>query len=196
MTIMEFTDIEAAESRREKEEARYKDIYGDEVRVGSEILHFTRVSLSDGKFSVMLPDSYTDMPRDLAKLKYPHENRPTVIKTNEATTVNFAFALYDQDFSEAQVESATNGMKSGLARVTPGARFFDTVFTSTEDNVKFGCFDFLTTGLDMEMYQLFGFMPVQGKFLHVIFNAPAVMLRAWQPVAIQTLRSVKDIREA
>jgi hypothetical protein len=87
-------------------------------------------------------------------------------------------------------------MKSGLGRVTPGARFFDTVFTHTEDGVKFGYFDFLTTGLDMEMYQLFGFIPVRGKFLHIIFNAPAAMMRTWQPVAVQTLRSVKDIKEA
>jgi hypothetical protein len=192
---MEFTDAEAAEIRSHKEDARYKDIYAEEVRAGNEILHFERVRLMDDKFSVMLPKTYKDLPKDLAKLKYPHENRPSVIKTNEDTTVNFAFAFYNQDFSEAQVESATKGMKTGLSRVTSGARFFDTQFLRTEDGVKFGCFDFLTTALDMEMYQLFAFVPVHGKFLHVIFNAPAAMMRAWQPVAMQTLRSIKDIEE-
>lgn len=189
---MELTDIETAEARASKEEARYKDIYGDEVRVGNEILRFERVSLLENKFSVMLPNSYKDMPSELAKLKYPHENRPQIIKTNEDTTVNFAFALYGQDFSEAQVESATNGMKSGLSRVSHGARFFDTVFEHTEDGVKFGYFDFLTTALDMEMYQLFAFVPVRGKFLHAIFNAPASAMRAWRSVALQALCSIKD----
>ena len=192
---MEHTDIEVAEARAEKEESKFKDIYAGEVRCGNEILLFERVNLYDNQFSVMLPKSYVDLPPALAKLKYPAENRPAVIKTNDDTTVNFAFGYYKQDFSQAQVESAAKGLKAGLGRLTPGARFFDTQVLQTDDEIKFSCFDFLSNALDTELYQLFGFVPVQGKFLHVIFNAPSKMMRTWNPVAMQVLKSIRDIEQ-
>jgi hypothetical protein len=190
---MEFTDNETAGVRAQKEEAKYKDIYAGEVRCGNEILFFERVNLYENRFSVMLPKSYVDLPLALAKIKYPMENRPAIIKTNDETSVNFAFAYYKQDFSEAQVESAAKGLKAGLGRMSSGSRFFETQILQTEEGVKFSCFDFLSTALDTQLYQLFGFVPVQNQFLHFIFNAPSKMMRTWQPVAIQVLRSIRDI---
>ncbi|MDR0489990.1 MAG: hypothetical protein LBH28_01920 [Oscillospiraceae bacterium] len=189
---MEFTDGETASARSQKEEAKYKDIYAGEVRCGNEILFFERVLLYDDRFSVMLPKGYVDLPKSLAKVKYPMENRPAVIKTNDDTTVNFAFGYYNQAFSEAQVESAAKGLKAGLGRMSPGARFFETRIMQTEEGVKFSCFDFLTTALDTELYQLFGFVPVRKQFLHVIFNAPSKLMRTWQPIAMQVLQSIRD----
>jgi hypothetical protein len=188
-------DMEIAGNRAEKEEAKYKDIYAGEVRCGREVLFFERVGLYEDQFSVMLPKAYTNLPRSMAKLKYPMENRPAVIKTNDDTSVNFAFGYHKQALSEAQVESVAKSLKSGLGRLSPGTRFFDTQILDTEVGVKFSCFDFLTTALDMDMYQLFGFVPVHGRFLHVIFNAPATLMRAWKPVAIQVLGSIRDTEQ-
>jgi hypothetical protein len=190
---MDHTDLETAAIRGQQEESKYKDIYAGEVRAGSEILLFERAGLYEDRFSVMLPKSFVDLPKALAKLKYPAENRPSVIKTNDDTTVNFAFSFYKRDFSEAQVESALKSLKAGVGKLTPGARFFETRILQTEDGVKFGYFDFLTAAIDTELYQLFGFIPVDGKFLHIIFNAPANMMRTWRPVAVQVLQSVRGI---
>lgn len=189
---MELSDTETAVIRAQEEEDKYKDIYGGEVRAGNEILYFKRTALYQNQFSVMLPKSFVDMPKALTKLKYPSESRPGVIKTNDDTTVNFAFAYYNQDFAENQIESAAKGLKTGLARLSPGARFFDTKFLKTEEGIKFSCFDFLTTGLDTELYQLFAFIPVHQKFLHVIFNVPSKAMRSWQPVAMQVLQSIRN----
>jgi hypothetical protein len=132
------------------------------------------------------------MPAELAKLKYPAENRPAVIKTNDDTTVNFAFAYYNHEFSEDQVESAAKEFLSGMRRMSPGTRFFDIRFLKTEENVKFGYFDFLTAALDTDIYQLFAFVPVRGKLLHGVFNAPAKLMRTWNPVVLQVMRSIED----
>ena len=190
---MEQTDLEIAAIRAEKEEAKYKDIYAGEVRCGNEILFFERVDLYDDRFSVMLPKAYRDLPDALAKLKYPMENRPAIIKTNDDTTTNFAFGYYTKDFSQDDVESAAAGLKAGLARLSPGARFFDTQILKTESGIKLSCFDFITTALDAELYQLFGFLPIHGKFLHFIFNTPAKVMSSWQPVAMQVLQSIQSI---
>ena len=190
---MDSIDLDNAAERAAQEEAKYKDIYAGEVRCGSEILFFERVSLYENRLSVMLPKSYKDLPKALAKMKYPMENRPAVIKTNADTTVNIAFAYHKQAFSEAQVESAAKGLKEGLARMTPGARFLDTRILKTLEGIKFSCFEFFSTGLDAEAYHLFGFVPVHGQFLHFIFNAPAELARTWQPVALQVCESVREI---
>lgn len=190
---MEYTDIEIAEIRTRQEEAKFKDIYDGEVRCGGEVLFFEKVNLYENRFSVMLPNTYMDLPGSMAKLKYPMENRPPVIKTNYNTTVNFAFGYYQQEFFEEHVESAANGLQAGMGRIYPGIRFFETRLMETQTGVKLSCFEFISPALDMELYQLFGFVPIHNRFLHFIFNAPSKLMQSWQPVALQVLQSICNI---
>lgn len=191
---MDFNDKEIIQERREQQEARFKDIYAGEVRAGTESLYFHPVNLCNNKFSIMLPESFVDLPLAMAKLKYPMEKRPPIIKTNDDTTVNIAFSYYEhQDFSEKQVEKATTGLKAGIGRMQPGLSFFDAKFDVTNQGIKFGYIDFLSKSLDGELYQLFAFVPIHNKFLQIVFNCPYKRMRAWTPIIVQVLKSVEEI---
>ena len=61
--------------------------------IKEELVTFEKEWLFDKKMQIMLPTSFTDMPMEQAKLKYPMEQRPQVIKTNEETDINFTFSL-------------------------------------------------------------------------------------------------------
>ena len=77
---------------------------GEGITIREELYIFGETQLFDGRMQVMLPQSFQDMPSGLARLKYPMEQRPQVIRTNERTDINFTFSLPDQPLENSQVK--------------------------------------------------------------------------------------------
>lgn len=79
--------IACSESPVEKEgksEKRYQ--------VGGEEVVLKEKQLLDNKVSMLLPQDFVIMSEEVAKTKYPNENRTPIIYTNEATTINVALS--------------------------------------------------------------------------------------------------------
>jgi hypothetical protein len=101
-----------------------RDIYKG-VYLNEELFEFERQELFDGKMSIMLPKKFTDMPPEYAKIKYPSEKRPGVIKMNELGSINFAFSLLDYNLSNQMVKEVKDGMRTIIKRIQPANVFID-----------------------------------------------------------------------
>jgi hypothetical protein len=190
---LKYTDGEIVAARREQREKTCKDIYGEEVWANGEEFHFSSVELFDCKLSVMLPDSFVDMPEALQKIKYPMEKRPSIIKSNIDTSINFAFSLHDIAFNANLVKEAMGTYVRGLVRMYPGIRFLNTE-TVPIGGTLIGYFDFLSKGIDTDIYQVFAFMPLEGRMLQLIFNSPGELMAAWNPIVLQVVASMREIK--
>lgn len=186
-------DQEIIAAQRKQEYEAHQDIFAGEVWIGAEKYVFSPREFSDGRLSVWIPESFKFLPKELAKLKYPMEQRPPVILTNEDTTVNIARSLFDAPFSAEMVEQATNTYKAMMHQMNPSYAFIDTKFLPMEKN-RLGYYDFLSRGFDASLYQLFAFTCIDKKMLHFIFNAPAKVMNDWKGLALQILQSIRDIR--
>ena len=78
---MEFLDEKIIEARR-KEAQNKLDIRKDCLIVNGEKIEFQETPLFQGKMTLLLPISFVDMPQKVAKIKYPSEQRPQIIKTD------------------------------------------------------------------------------------------------------------------
>ena len=186
-------DQQIIAAQRKQEYEAHQDIFAGEVWIGAEKYVFSPREFFDGRLSVWIPESFKFLPKELAKLKYPMEQRPPVILTNEDTTVNIALSLFDAPFSAEMVEQATNTYKAMMHQMNPSYAFIDTKFLPMEKN-RLGYYDFLSRGFDASLYQLFAFTCIDKKMLHFIFNAPAKVMNDWKGLALQILQSIRDIR--
>ena len=109
-----------------KREARRKQPldFSQPVIIDEEEYNFTRTILCDNKVSILLPEEFADMPLEIAKQKYPMEQRPQIIKTNTDQSVNFAFNLFPEPFTGEQAGEAVKSFKTLIKRMHPGNRFF------------------------------------------------------------------------
>lgn len=119
---MEFLDEQIIELRR-KEKAASEDIHGDGITINGELLTFKETLLFKDKMSIWLPESFVDMPSKIARIKYPSEQRPQIIKTDLLGSTNFAFNLFSKPIEPAQMQSAADGMKAILKKVNPANIF-------------------------------------------------------------------------
>lgn len=73
----------------------------------------------------MLPEGFVDMPPEMARIKYPSEQRPQEIRMNGDGTVNFTFSLFEAGLEEQQIEDALGQFKSVIRKVNPAFVFYD-----------------------------------------------------------------------
>lgn len=162
--------------------------------IREKLVEFGKEQLFEGKMQMMLPSSFTDMPMELAKLKYPMEQRPQVIKTNEATDINFTFSLTDQPLANDQVKQVRDNLKRVLKTVRPDMRFTEEGMEEMEER-SIGWFELTYSGIDTKLYNIMYFTPIAGKMMHGIFNCPVREAVNWKTVVFEMMHTIKEEKE-
>lgn len=162
--------------------------------IREELVEFRKEQIFDGKMQMMLPSSFTDMPMELAKLKYPMEQRPQVIKTNEATDINFTFSLVNQPLANDQVKQLRDSLKGVLKTVRPDMRFTEEGMEEIEER-SIGWFELTYSGIDTKIYNIMYFTPIAGKMMHGIFNCPVREAVNWKQVVFEMMHTIKEEKE-
>ena len=155
---------------------------------------FEEIGLFDSKMYIMLPKSFQDMPMEQAKLKYPMEQRPQVIKTNERTDINFTFSLLEQPIANRQVKIMRDSLKRVLRSARPDMKFLEDGLEEIE-NHTIGWFEFISNGIDGKLYNMMYFTPIDGKLMQGIFNCPAKGSQNWKGEAMQVMNTIKEGRQ-
>lgn len=185
---MKYLDEEVLKFRNSIKKSKYNTLETG-IYIKDELVNFKEVKILKDRVSVMLPDTFVDMPSGIAKLKYSSEQRPQVIKTSLDTTVNFTFSLYNVDFGEKYIEAALEQFRGIIRKVNPAFIFYELVVEKDKD---IGWFDFKSYGLDSQIYNIMYVKPIEGKLMHGIFNCMYRDVLDWKNAAHQIMLSVTD----
>ena len=187
----DYLDKDILESRKMIRKSKYNTLQTG-IYINDEVVHFTAAKILDERAEAMLPDTFVDMPANLARLKYMSEQRPQIIKTSLDTTVNFTFSLYGIELPEEEIDSTVHQFKNLIQKVNP-ACVFDEIVTEKEQGV--GWFDFKSFGVDEQIYNIMYVKPIGGRLLHGVFNCMYRDMAEWKDAAIQVIYSVRDLTE-
>lgn len=189
--MAEYLDEKILELQRAEKRKAHQDIYGDYVYIDDEEIIFKESQLFDGKLTIMLPSGFTDMPIDVAKIKYPSEQRPQIIKTNTEGSVNLCFNLFKIKLDSNQVEETINGFFSMLQKVQSGNDYFQCKTEECQDNT-IGWFDFKSATIDDQLYNMLFTLPIDGRVCTGVFNCGFRSSDDWKTIFKQILFSIKS----
>jgi hypothetical protein len=192
---MHATDEQIAKLATEQIEAeRSTSITGGPKKINGRLVSFKQTPVLEGKLFVYLPESFTDMPESLAKIKYPSSDRPKTIKADERGAVAFTFCLLDSPLENKTVPELVEGMKGILQRLNPSYIFFDSGVLEAVDYVKEGYLEYKSPAIDDEMYNVMYFDPVDGMTMMGTFSCPYGEYEEWKPAVdeILNLLEVED----
>ncbi|SNS15304.1 hypothetical protein SAMN05446037_100514 [Anaerovirgula multivorans] len=190
---MEYMDEKILKMKNQFKKYENKDIMGT-VHIGEEKFEFEDVEFFDGKMTMRIPEVFTDMPLEMAKMKYPSEQRPQSIKTNEDGSVNITLSLFDEAIEKDQIKECRNGFRSIIKRMNPSTLFFDNEIMDMEDT-KIGYFDYRSPALDDNLYNIMFVRAIDSKLLMGTFNCIFKDMEEWKPVALQMILSIKDLTQ-
>jgi hypothetical protein len=189
--MTDFDDEKILELRKQKERSKPISLE-DGVFIGEEYYEFEAVEIFPKLVSVSLPTAFINMPPNLAKLKYPSEMRPQVIKTSLDTKVNFMFNYYSLPLENHQVNGAADDFRQALKRVNPSMQFFSFQDLELGKNIL-TWFDFKSNTLDSQLYNMVFCTPISKNIFQGFFNCVYTDAIDWAPVMLQILLTIQDL---
>lgn len=162
------------------------------VNIGGTLYEFEEFTFFDGKMAIKFPKEFTDMPLKFARLKYPSEHRPQIIKMNADGSVNLTLSIYPDKLKKEDIHDCIHTMKNVIERMNPAHLFFDIQVIEQVDQ-KVGYFDYKSNALDSDLYNILFVTSIGGQTMMGAFNCRMSEREDWKPVAIKIMMSIKDL---
>jgi hypothetical protein len=173
------------------EESLRPSVADEPALINGKLCAFERTELFDGKLSALLPSEFTDLPAEIAKIKYPSSDRPKIIKTDERGTVAFTFNRIDSPLTNETVPELVESMRGMLQKLNPAYVFFDSDTLDTEEGAKVGYLEYKSPAIDDSLYNVMHFVPFEGRTMMGTFSCPHGECEDWRSPVAETLRSIR-----
>ncbi len=170
------------EQEPEQEDSKTIDLTQDFIEIDEQKIPVITQPVLNGKMLIRMPNLFSIMAKELASLKYPSERRPTVIYTDETSTINLALNLTDYPLRESEVEDFQENMIEVLEQAHPSAKWLDSgMMEIQEKTIAF--IEIITPAIDGDIFNLMFFAALNGQTLIGTFNCMEGDLESWRPVA-------------
>lgn len=175
----------------ETEQPKYENNITDGyIIMGEEKIIFGRRFLLDKKFSVIMPEKFKLMSKQIADIKYPSINRPDFIYTNEKTTVNFSFSHKPDEAPNEAIPEIKDIVEPLVMRMYPASEVIESE-TLDVNGRNISYYDFIAPALDMDIYMLTFLFSLEERAVLGGFNCPASEMDDWKPIFLQILGSLE-----
>lgn len=125
-----------------------------------------------------LGESFVDW-HEIVNVKYPNGNAPSLVYTNDKTTINVALVMNDVTMKNNQIEEYVKTMESTYKNYSKDVKlnFWE------RNNHKIGEMEFTTQGSDTEIYNHIITFSVNDKLRLVNFNCTKEQMSEWREVS-------------
>lgn len=138
----------------------------------------TKYEMFDG-FKIKIPSEFKIMSDEIVNIKYPNGNAPSLVYTNDKTTINVALVMNDVAMKNSQIEEYVKTMESTYKNYSKDVKlnFWE------RNNHKIGEMEFTTEGSDTEIYNHIIVFSVNDKLRLVNFNCTKEQISEWKEVS-------------
>lgn len=187
-------DEKILEFLNEAEDIEKRDIYKGTIKIANRYYEFQESSFFEDKFKIYIPKDFEDMPMEIRKFKYPAENRPEIIKSNEDGSIAITLNLIDSPLDEERVEELKDGMKNIIRKTNPANVFYDDGILEVKSK-NIGFFEFKSSAIDDFIYNVMFFLEFEEITLMGSFSCVYKNYEEWRPVVLQMLNSINVVKE-
>ncbi|TQR96783.1 hypothetical protein [Paenibacillus ottowii] len=163
------------------------------LRLGDELITLELRVILDGQMQVSVPKSFSLMPLEQAKFKYPSEYRPEVIYTSEDGTVNITFNRTESTLQDEELPEFVEQMADTLRAVQPIRNWLGTQVIVNHSGLSIGVIRFVAAGVDTNLYNEILLFTHAGQVMMGTFNCMESDMEVWLPVAENTVQSLHAV---
>ena len=138
----------------------------------------TQYEMFDG-FKIKIPSEFKIMSDEIVNVKYPNGNAPSLVYTNDKTTINIALVMNDVTMKNSQIEEYVKTMEVTYKSYSKDVK----LNFWKRNNHKIGEMKFTIQGLDTEIYNHIIAFSVNDKLRLVNFNCTKEQMSEWQEVS-------------
>ncbi|MGM1021579.1 MAG: hypothetical protein ACQEXV_13735 [Bacillota bacterium] len=193
---MKYEDEKILDRLHEMEKLKMpRNILAGPVIIDGQSYVFEERFFFKDRLKMHVPSALTPMPKHLQKIKYPHEQRPEIILTNELGSVDVTLNRVDQALQDEWVEQLTSGMKAIMKNMNPAHVFYEEKVEEIHGK-QIGYFDFKSPALDQPIYHNMFYFELEGKTVMGTFCCPYKQYAEWRDIALQMIHTIQTVDEA
>lgn len=151
--------------RERQEQSRNKDIQKGSIFIDGKEIVFREREIQKNVLWMWMPEEFSLLSEDMARLKYPNENRPELIYSNTETTVNISFSHQKEKMSAGRETEIRDYMEQVIHNLHPTAETIEKAAIRRTDGQDTAWFDFVTPAIDAYIYNMMFFTSVKGRLL-------------------------------
>ena len=140
--------------------------------------------------SIKLPSGFKMMDANTLSSKYPPNNKPSEVYTNEEATVNIAFKKTAQLLPEQNVFAEGKKLEQQLTGNGKVQLISSEQVKANKYNIY--AFSFYSAAIDTKVYNVMFIFSLKGKMMIGSFNCIMAMQNQWQHTAYEMIRSIKE----
>lgn len=142
-------------------------------------------------FSMVVPELFEEMPKEIIDRKFPSKNSPKIVITSTDNLVSLAFDTYDMDAES--IERRVTGMRAYIKRISPSNVFFTEGIYELNNGMTVGHFDYRYPVIDGDVYNMTFITDLPDAKLIGWFICPLEMQSLWEPLARQMIKTIDVI---
>ena len=150
---------------------------------------FERKIIIENKLTMMLPKDFTEMTSEVAKMKYPSEERPNLILTDPSGTVNFWVSTTEEFLPEKEIENVRDQMFSMIQRLNPGIKpqqsGVEQIMSKT-----FAYIEYSNPAIEGKVYNLMFIFTINDKMTIACFNCSTKEAKYWKSPMFEMMKSM------
>lgn len=147
--------------------------------------HFEKTAFLSN-LTLNFPNNFSPLDEEIAKLKYPYEDRPNLILASPDKKINFCIDKLEIESSEPK--EIINIFCSVFKKTNPSNVLIEIdCVNSLIGEISY--FDMIKIGLDINIYFLLFVFIIDESVIFGNFNMPITYKKEWKPFAIDILKS-------
>lgn len=144
-------------------------------------------SVDVGELFIKIPIDFEIMDEEIAKFKYPSENRPSLIYTNKDASINVAFNLKTASIAGSSAAEYVNVIKSLLVKMG-----YDVDSESFEvEGKRLYTLKFVSLAIDTNIYNNMILFEENGILKTINLNCTEKYMNEWKEVFVFITHSIK-----
>ncbi|MGG1654373.1 hypothetical protein [Paenibacillus sp. NRS-1780] len=160
------------------------------LRMGDELIPLEWKPILDGQLAFSIPKSFSLMPLEQARFKYPSDHRPQIIYTSLDGEVNITFNLTESVLEVDELPVFVEQMADVLRSVQPIRNWIGTEMIVNTSGLSIGMIRFVAAGVDVNLYNEMLLFVHEGQVTMGTFNCMESDMKVWLPVAENTVQSL------
>jgi len=144
-------------------------------------------------FSMVVPESFDDMPSEIADQKFPHRNRPPVIISSSDYRVCLAFNQIEPLASD--MDALTLQFRSYIKSIRPANVFFSYGAYDLPNSMQVSHFDYRYSIVNGDLYNITFLANLSDTGLFGGFICPVDVRDDWEPLVRQMLKTIEVTKE-
>ncbi|EPR71301.1 hypothetical protein ADIWIN_3206 [Winogradskyella psychrotolerans RS-3] len=147
-------------------------------------------SLLNNRVELKIPKTFVIMSEELMKIKYPSDNRPTLIYSDESGEINLVINLTPANANQDIIEPYLGNFVTMHKDVYPSAEWKDSGIKEINGQ-KVGYLKLIISEFDTKIYKVIFFTDLDGKLLHSTFKCNEKSFSEWEQTADKIMNSLK-----